>query len=153
MSAKTLRRLELVDTKQRKLRIKGKKAGVNADINVTPLVDVVLVLLIIFMVVTPLLNSGLELPETYSPKGVHTMQDDLNISIKKSGEIAIGDVPIGDKAIVEKLNAELKKNPFRSVYISADKNLQFRTVRALLSALRDAGVSQAGLMAIPMKEE
>ena len=153
MNAKVLRRLEMLDTKARKLRIKGQKGGMSADINITPLVDVVLVLLIIFMVVTPLLNSGIDLPATLDPKQLSAMRDDLKVSIKKSGEIAIGDAPIEEAKMGEKLAMELKKNPFRPVYLSADKNLQFHSVRAILSALRDAGVSEAGLVSTAMEEE
>lgn len=152
MDTKILRRIELLDTKARKLRIKGKKE-INADINITPLVDVVLVLLIIFMVVTPLLNSGIELPKALDPKAVAEARDDLSVSIKKSGEISIGDARVEEKKIPEVLALELKKNPFRAVYISADKNLQFHTIRSLLISLRDAGVSQAGLMSKPMDQE
>ena len=68
MNIKILRRLEMIDTDGRKKRIKGKKSGPDAAINITPLVDVVLVLLIIFMVVTPLLSEGLELPKAIDPQ-------------------------------------------------------------------------------------
>ena len=153
MNAKILRRLELLDTKGRKIRIKGQRKGPDANINITPLVDVVLVLLIIFMVVTPMLNEGLELPKSMDPTRLNAMTDDLKININQQGEIRVGDKPSSDSKLKEDLAKELEKNPFRPVYLSADKALQFGTIRTVLSALRDAGVSQAGLVTSFTSEE
>ena len=151
MDKKVSRRVELVESKSRKLRSKGKRE-VNADINVTPLVDVVLVLLIIFMVVTPLLG-GFELPEAIDPQGVQDTADDLNIYIKSTGEILVEDKPVTSDNLAEALAVALRKNPLRPVYLSADKELAFKKIRSLLIQFRNAGVSQAGLMSKPLREE
>jgi biopolymer transport protein TolR len=153
MKSKILRQLELIDTDGRKERIKGHKSGPDAAINITPLVDVVLVLLIIFMVVTPLLNEGIELPQALDPKKLDAMNDDLKINIKRSGEISVGKDVVAEDDFKKRLTEELSKNPFRPVYLSADKDLQFSNIRTVLSALRDAGVSEAGLVSAIQSEE
>lgn len=154
MNASIFRRLELLDTASRKARLKGQRgSGADASINITPLVDVVLVLLIIFMVVTPMINDGLTLPFAESPECVNARTDDLKIILKHSGELKIGDTVIQESALGEALARELSKNPLRMVYLSADKSLQFSKVRHILTALREAGVPQAGLVSTITPEE
>lgn len=154
MNASIFRRLEMLDTPSRKARLKGQRgSGADASINITPLVDVVLVLLIIFMVVTPMINDGLTLPFAETPDRVNARADDLKIILKHSGELKIGDSIIQESALAEALTKELSKNPARTVYLSADKSLQFSKVRHILTALREAGVSQAGLVSTLTPEE
>lgn len=154
MNASIFRRLELLDTASRKARLKGQRgSGADASINITPLVDVVLVLLIIFMVVTPMINDGLTLPFAESPDRINARTDDLKIILKHSGELKIGDMVIQESALGEALTKELSKNPLRMVYLSADKSLQFSKVRHILTALREAGVPQAGLVSTITPEE
>ena len=154
MNSSIFRRLELLDTASRRERLKGQKgSGADASIKITPLVDVVLVLLIIFMVVTPMINEGLELPFAANPERVNGRLDDLKILLKKSGEIKIGDTVVPESELSQAIAKELSKNPARAVYLSADKSLQFSKVRQLLSALRDKGISQAGLVSTITPEE
>jgi biopolymer transport protein ExbD len=154
MNASIFRRLELLDTASRKARLKGQRSsGADASINITPLVDVVLVLLIIFMVVTPMINDGLTLPFAESPDRVKARTDDLKIVLKRSGELKIGDNIIQEAALEAALNKELSKNPNRMVYLSADKSLQFAKIRHILTALREAGAAQAGLVSTLAPEE
>lgn len=154
MNASIFRRLELLDTASRKARLKGQRgSGADASINITPLVDVVLVLLIIFMVVTPMINDGLTLPFAESPDRINARTDDLKIILKHSGELKIGDKIIQESAVKETLTQELSKNPNRMVYLSADKSLQFSKVRHILTALREAGAGQAGLVSTITPEE
>src|SRR3989338_5587118 len=117
-SAQILRRLELLDTDARKERVKGETtSGMDAAINVTPLVDVVLVLLIIFMVVTPMLDDGIELPRAYDLLKVSNQRDDLKISIKRDGIVRVDNKEIKNEELKEKLLMEMQKNPFRQVYV------------------------------------
>lgn len=153
MNTKILRRLEMIDTDGRKKRIKGKKNGPDAAINITPLVDVVLVLLIIFMVVTPMLNEGIELPKAHEPAKMEAMSEDLKINITRKGEISVGKDHVKEGDLKQKLEEELSKNHFRPVYLSADKSLQFSSIRDVLTTLRDVGVSQAGLVSSISTEE
>lgn|SRR3989338_2517005 len=154
MNASIFRRLELLDTESRRARLKGQRgSGADAAINITPLVDVVLVLLIIFMVVTPMINEGLKLPFAQEPNHVEARTDDLKIILDQDGQLKIGGKNISETQLNETLTQELSKNPFRTVYLSADKELQFSKVRAILMALREAGVSQAGLVSTITPEE
>lgn len=153
MNAKILRRLELLDTKARRLRIKGQRSDVNSEINVTPLVDVVLVLLIIFMLVLPKLSVVIQLPKQLRPDRVREVKDALNIIVKKDGSITVNVDKVDEKNLPAALAKELKKNPFRRVLLSADAGLQFHTIRMLLGALRDAGVTQADLLGKRIAEE
>lgn len=154
MNASILRRLEMLDTASRKARLKGQRgSGADASINITPLVDVVLVLLIIFMVVTPMINDGLTLPFAESPDHMNARTDDLKIILNQTGELKIGDAIVQESALGAALSKELSKNPLRTVYLSADKSLQFSKIRHILTALREAGVSQAGLVSTLTPEE
>ena len=149
-----LRRLEMLDTASRKKRIKGSMLeGAEATINITPLVDVVLVLLIIFMVVTPMLNDGVELPEAEAAQKLNSKVEDLKITIAQNGEIHVGEVAVREDDLEGRITMELSSNHFRPVYLSADKDLAYKKVRRVLQALREVGVSDAGLVSTELTEE
>ena len=142
-----LRKLELLDTPARKARIKGSMLNqAEASINITPLVDVVLVLLIIFMVVTPMLNDGVELPVADDPMAMNARAEDLKIMIKQNGDMYVGEVMVREDELEGRITMELSKNHFRPVYLSADKSLAFAKVRRVIKALREVGISEAGLV-------
>ncbi len=154
MDRSIFRKLELLDTGSQKRRFKNHRSSkTDANINITPLVDVVLVLLIIFMVVTPMINEGLKLPFSISAERSGGRLDDLKIFMLASGQIKIGDATVTESNLNEILSKELSKNPARAVYVSADKSLQYVKVRKLLASLRDNGISQAGLMSTINPEE
>src|SRR5438552_3263686 len=118
----------------------GSPDEVKSEINVTPLVDVCLVLLIIFMVVTPMLQSGVDV---LLPAGPHAekkpgKEGDLVISIKTDGTVFIGQDWIPDKDLPRYLKAEHDKDPSRSVMLKADKRINYGKVRALLKVANDA---------------
>jgi len=118
----------------------GSPDEVKGDINVTPLVDVCLVLLIIFMVVTPMLQAGVDV---LLPAGPHAEkkpgeQGDLIISIKSDGTVFVGQNWIPDNNLVTYLRAEYQKNPARSVMLKADKRINFGRVRTVLRAANEA---------------
>ena len=127
------------------------EGGAISQINVTPLVDVMLVLLIIFMVTAPILQQGveLELPkETIAP--IQGEGEQLVVSIDKKGDVYIGagnvvEIPqIGDK-----LNAILERRQDKRVFIKADKNVNYGTVMAVMANMRRAGIDKVGLMTEP----
>src|SRR5712671_1247812 len=102
------------------------KAGLNADINVTPLVDVCLVLLIIFMVVTPMLQKGVNvaLPETAKPDKMPEGSKQITMAITQDGSVAVEQkwIPNGDlKAHLDEIHSQ---TPDKSVVIKADKRLK-----------------------------
>jgi biopolymer transport protein ExbD len=154
MNSKVPRRLSLLETKARKLRLKGQRAEASAEINVTPLVDVVLVLLIIFMLVLPKLNEVIKLPLAARPeKLASSSSDSLNVGLKLDGNISLNGRKVDSGQLSDAIAKEMKKMPSRSVYLSADTGLTFKSVRAILQALQDAGVGKAGLMATRIPEE
>ncbi|HJQ41415.1 MAG TPA: biopolymer transporter ExbD [Thermoanaerobaculia bacterium] len=118
----------------------GSPDEVKGDINVTPLVDVCLVLLIIFMVVTPMLQAGVDV---LLPAGPHAEKKpgetgDLIISIKQDGTVFVNQNWIPDKDLVTYLQAEYQKDPARKVMMKADKRINFGKVRMVLKAANDA---------------
>ena len=118
----------------------GSPDEIKGDINVTPLVDVCLVLLIIFMVVTPMLQQGVDV---LLPQGPHAekkpgKEGDLIISIKADGTVFVGQDWIPDRDLPRYLKAEREKNPGRAVMIKADKRINFGKVRGVMKAANEA---------------
>ena len=118
----------------------GSPDEVKGDINVTPLVDVCLVLLIIFMVVTPMLQSGVDV---LLPEGPHAAkkpgkEGDLVISIKSDGTVFVGQDWIPDRDLPRYMKAEHDKTPGRNVMVKADKRINFGKVRMVMKAANDA---------------
>jgi biopolymer transport protein TolR len=123
--------------------------SVQSDINVTPLVDVCLVLLIIFMVVTPLLQSGVPvlLPETLNPEKYPEGQHQVKVAIQEDGKIFIGQDWIPTKAeLIKRMDDMLKTDPQKEVVVKADKRLKYRDVREVMKALNEAGFTKVGLI-------
>src|SRR5512138_536226 len=118
----------------------GSPDEVKGDINVTPLVDVCLVLLIIFMVVTPMLQQGVDV---LLPEGAHAekkpgKENDLIVSIKQDGTVFVGQDWIPDRNLVTYLQAEKQKDPSRAVMLKADKRISFGRVRQVMKAANEA---------------
>ena len=118
------------------------------DINVTPLVDVCLVLLIIFMVVTPMLQSGIDvmLPAGASSEKKPGAESDLVVSIKADGTVFIGPTWIPDANLGTYLQSEHEKDPNRVVMLKADKRLGFGKVRQVMKAANDAKFTRVAIM-------
>ena len=119
-----------------------------AEINVTPMVDVMLVLLVIFMVAAPLLTVGvpIDLPKS-SAAQVTAPQQPLVVSINKDGETFIGD----DKAMGDDLKTQLgelaSQDPTRIVYVRGDRGIEYGTLMDLLSEVNSAGFAKVSLLA------
>ena len=118
----------------------GSPDEIKGDINVTPLVDVCLVLLIIFMVVTPMLQQGVDV---LLPEGPHSVkkpgkEGDLIISVKQDGTVFVGQDWIPDAKLSAYLKAEHDKDPSRAVMMKADKRINFGKVRMVMKAANDA---------------
>jgi biopolymer transport protein ExbD len=127
-------------------------AGVRSDINVTPLVDVVLVLLIIFMVVTPMLHRGvkIELPETAHHEKKQDSGELLVVSVRSDGTYIETDRLEGD-LLDARLRQELKVAS-RPVHVRADKSMKYGEVRQVLERVHAAGATQVGLATEEHKE-
>jgi biopolymer transport protein ExbD len=126
----------------------GSPDEVKGDINVTPLVDVCLVLLIIFMVVTPMLQQGVDV---LLPSGPHAekrpgKEGDLIISIKSDGTVFVGQDWIPDKNLPQYLRSEYQKDPSRNVMLKADKRINFGKVRLVMKAANEAEFSGVSIL-------
>jgi biopolymer transport protein ExbD/biopolymer transport protein TolR len=129
-------------------RAEGKK--VNSNINVTPMVDVMLVLLIIFMVITPMLNNkvNVDLPKTDSAVVMEdaNKEDAVTVAVTRSGDIFLG----GDKVSVDdlgpKISSKLENKTTKEVFLRADSRANYGKVMDAVDGVRAAGVSQLGLL-------
>lgn len=121
-----------------------------SEINVTPLVDVMLVLLIMFMVTAPLMQQGIEvdLPKT-SASGVEVNDEPFLLVIAANGQITAAKNPIKVDALRPKLQAIFKNRKNKQVYIQADRKVDYGLVAEVMAEVRAAGVYNIGLVTLP----
>lgn len=119
-----------------------------AEINVTPLVDVMLVLLVVFMVAAPLLTVGVpvDLPQTQAPP-ITDPKEPLVISINAEGRVFIQDTDVVPDALVPRLQAITGENPDALVYVRADKSIDYGRVLEVMSLISAAGYRKVSLIA------
>jgi len=122
-----------------------------SEINMVPFIDVVLVLLIIFMITAPILQSGIEVdvPKTKTVKEINEPR--LVITIDKNQLIYLADVPVNINQLGTKVKAQLKK-PQDSVFLRADETIPFGTFAKVIDALRQSGVSNISIVTEPLSE-
>lgn len=120
-----------------------------SDINVTPLVDVMLVLLIIFMITAPMMTQGLDdLPET-TTKSLRQKEDPLVVTIDKNGKIMLDKIEVTRPLLKQQLKISpqaKKKNP---IYLKADKNVAYGIVVAVMADIKDSGFDKLGMITQP----
>jgi TolR protein len=123
-----------------------------AAINVTPMVDVMLVLLVIFMVTAPLLTVGVpvDLPKTQAAKLVEPKKP-IVVSIDKEGATFIGDERVAEDALESRLQALAAADPARIVYVRGDRSIAYARVMDLLGLVNRAGFLKVSLLAEAMK--
>ncbi len=122
----------------------------NADVNITNLMDVMMVLLVVFMVAAPLMTSGiaLDLPKV-GGKAMEGEETSINISVDKDGYYYIGETEIPADKIIEKLKALQEANNKLTVTISGDTSAQYGRVIGLMAILKEAGFEKVGLKTEP----
>ncbi len=132
---------------------RGSRA-VLSEINVTPFVDVMLVLLIIFMVTAPMMQQGMDvdLPETAST-GIATNEDPFILVIKKNREILVGDTKIALNILSTRLKAIFETRKNKQIYLQADKQVEYGFVAETMGEIRAAGLTQIGLVTIPRSSQ
>jgi len=125
-----------------------------SDINVTPFVDVMLVLLIIFMVTAPMMMQGVDvaLPEA-TAKPLVTQKDNLVITVNKEQQIHINDFQVEPDFLREKLKKILETKSEREVYFRADKEVPYGFVVKVMAEIKAAGVDRLGMVTVPVEED
>ena len=125
-----------------------------SQINVTPLVDVMLVLLIIFMVTAPILQQGVpvDLPKVQSGP-LAGEEEQLVVNVARTGQLYLNNVPMTAEQLTEKLRAIATARPDRQVYVRADQAVAYGQVMHAMAAVRDAGLTHIGLVTEPPAEK
>src|SRR5262245_33559646 len=112
---------------------RGQRAGPRSEINVTPMVDVMLVLLIIFMVAAPLLTVGvpIELPQA-SGKQLESNKEPLTVSVQSNGDVFIGETKVALTEMADKLKAIAKNGVDEQIFVRGDKGIDYGTVMRVM---------------------
>ncbi|MBN2062475.1 MAG: protein TolR [Deltaproteobacteria bacterium] len=121
-----------------------------SEINVTPFVDVMLVLLIIFMVTAPMMMEGVEvnLPQT-TTKSIKTPEDPLILTVAENGEITLEKHQIALDDLENKLKSILKYRRDKEILLKADRNLQYGYVVKVIAGVKRAGIDKLGMITEP----
>jgi len=119
-----------------------------SEINVTPLVDVMLVLLVIFMITAPMLHQGIEvaLPKANAKNLPMRVEDPLVVSINRDGIVYLGTTPIHPSQLVERLTPVLEARRDKSVFLKGDRDVPYGAVITVLDALRAGGIQDIGMI-------
>jgi biopolymer transport protein TolR len=122
---------------------------ISSRINVTPMVDVMLVLLIIFMVITPMIQaSRVKLASTSNPTSMPDVnrEDALVVAVMHDGTIFLGSQIVSDATLAEKIKDELPTHSNKTVYVRADARVRYGALVSVIDDLRSAGINQLGLL-------
>ena len=132
----------------------GSSSGPKSDINMTPMIDVLLVLIIIFMVITPLTPKGLEalVPQPPPPNQKQTDADDRTVvvTINKDHSMLLNTDPIAESALQQRLTDVFKTRAERIMFVKGDPDIEYRYVAEVVDIAHGAGVDKVGLM--PFKD-
>lgn len=136
------------------MAFEGNRDGLMSQINVTPFVDVMLVLLIIFMVTAPMMIQGVDvsLPEATS-EPLQSEIETLLITIDKNNHVYINDYRVTLDFLQEKLQKILEGREDRSVYLRADKDISYGMVVRVMSEIKNAGVEKLGMVTEPITDD
>jgi biopolymer transport protein ExbD/biopolymer transport protein TolR len=123
-----------------------------SEINITPFVDVVLVLLIIFMVTAPILQSGIEVavPKTRTVKEI--TEERLVITIDKQQRVYLGNDPVNINEIGNKLRQKIRDPQGQSIFVRADENVPFGAFATVMDAVKSSGISNVSIVTQPLND-
>jgi biopolymer transport protein ExbD/biopolymer transport protein TolR len=132
------------------INVRNEGAKVNSNINVTPMVDVMLVLLIIFMVITPMLQKSMpvNLAKTDNPMQMPDAdkEDALIVAVQRDGSIFFDTQKVGPEELTQKIKDRLASRVDKRVYVKADARAKYKSVVEVVDNVRSAGVDQLGLL-------
>jgi len=135
-------------------RFRRKASTLLTEINVTPFVDVMLVLLIIFMVTTPMMQSGINIDLPKEDVGSVEVKEENVVSVRKDGAVFFNDKRIAIKELGAKLKSLAVSAPKSDVYLRADKNLPYGTVVKVMGVIKKSGIERLGMITeIPVESE
>ena len=128
----------------------GRTQSALAEINVTPLVDVVLVLLIIFMISAPVLQSGIDVsvPKTRTVKEITEQR--LVLTIDRSQQVFLGDRPVNIHELAQKLHQQGTDPAHQVIYLRADENVPFGAFASVMDAVKQAGITKISIVTQPL---
>lgn len=131
----------------------GRTQSSLSDINITPLVDVVLVLLIMFMVTAPILQSGIDVavPKTKTVKEI--TEERLVISIDKQQRVFLGNDPININEIAQRLRQKIRDPQGQSIFLRADENVPFGAFATVMDAVKQSGITNVSIVTQPLNEK
>ena len=132
------------------MAFEDQSGGAISNINVTPLVDVMLVLLVIFMVTAPILQQGvnINLPKVRAA-ALTGEEQQLVVAVSRNGQVYLNDTPTQIAELGPKLQAILKLRPDRQVYLRADQNVRYGEVMQVIATVKNAGVERLGMVTEP----
>jgi biopolymer transport protein ExbD/biopolymer transport protein TolR len=132
------------------IAVRNEGSKVNSNINVTPMVDVMLVLLIIFMVITPMLQNkvNIDLAKADNPTNMPDAdkEDAIVVAVTRDGKVYLGQNKVSDADLGPRVRDMLSDKPGKTIYVRADARAQFRAVEDAIDAVRTAGVDKVGLL-------
>ena len=132
------------------ISVRNEGAKVNSNINVTPMVDVMLVLLIIFMVITPMLQNkvSVDMAQVENPTSMPDAdkEDAIVVAITRDGGVFLGQNKVATSQLGALVRDKLSDKPGKTIFIRADARAQFRAVEDAIDAVRTAGVEDVGLL-------
>jgi len=138
---------------RRRGRRRGGGSKPVSDINITPMVDVMLVLLIVFMVAAPMMTAGvpIELPQTQAQQ-LNSEQTPITVSITDTGAIFIGETPVALEDLVAQVTAQATNGTEDRVYVRGDLSANYGAVMQVMGALSGAGFAKIGLITEPARQ-
>lgn len=130
--------------------VDGRTQSSLAEINITPLVDVVLVLLIIFMITAPVLQSGIDVsvPKTRTVKEI--TEERLVITIDKQQKVFLGNDPININTISQELKKKIRDPRNQSVFVRSDENVPFGAFATVMDAVKQSGITNVSIVTQPL---
>jgi biopolymer transport protein ExbD len=131
----------------------GNDGGVMAEINVTPLVDVMLVLLIIFMITTPMMNHKVkvDLPTKTVLKLEEEKATPMTLAIDDAGQMYLDDALIDQRALEDRLRREALRTPQPMIELRADRTTQYKQIAEAMATVKNAGIRKLGFITEPSK--
>ncbi len=130
----------------------GRTQTALADINVTPLVDVVLVLLIIFMVTAPVLQSGIEVTVPHTRTVKEITEERLVITIDRDQRVFLNGQPININQIGDEIHKKVRDPEGQSIYLRADENVPFGAFATVMDAVKQSGITNVSIVTQPLEK-